>query len=79
MLLATMLGWLEREQRDVISADSGLQVGKPQPLFANAGMNLFVPSKSGDRFLINVPASGEQAAVSPPIIVVTDWTAAMAR
>ena len=61
-----------------ISAGSGLQVGKPQPLFANAGMNSFVPSKNGERFLINVPASGEQA-VTPPIIVVTDWTATIAR
>ena len=75
------LFYISADQRLVavpISAGSGLQVGKPQPLFANAGMNSFVPSKSGDRFLINVPASGEQA-VTPPIIVVTDWTATIAR
>ena len=75
------LFYISADQRLVavpISAGSGLQVGKPQPLFANAGMNSFVPTKSGDRFLINVPASGEQA-VTPPIIVVTDWTATIAR
>jgi len=75
------LFYISADQRLVavpISVGSGLQVGKPQPLFANAGMNSFVPSKSGDRFLINVPASGEQA-VTPPIIVVTDWTATIAR
>ncbi len=75
------LFYITADQRLVavpISAGSGLQVGKPQPLFANAGMNSFVPSKSGDRFLINVPASGEQA-VTPPIIVVTDWTPTIAR
>ena len=75
------LFYISADQRLVavpISAGTGLQVGKPQPLFANAGMNSFVPSKSGDRFLINVPASGEQA-VTPPIIVVTDWTATIAR
>jgi hypothetical protein len=75
------LFYLSVDQRLVavpISAGTGLQVGKPQPLFASAGMNSFVPSKSGDRFLINVPASGEQA-VTPPIIVVTDWTATIAR
>jgi Tol biopolymer transport system component len=75
------LFYISADQRLVavpISAGTGLQVGKPQPLFANAGMNSFVPSKSGDRFLINVPASGEQA-VTPPIVVVTDWTATIAR
>jgi hypothetical protein len=75
------LFYISADQRLVavpISAGTGFQVGKPQPLFANAGMNSFVPSKSGDRFLINVPASGEQP-VTPPIIVVTDWTATMAR
>jgi Tol biopolymer transport system component len=75
------LFYLSADQRLVavpITAGSRLQVGKPQPLFANAGMNSFVPSKSGDRFLINVPASGEQA-VTPPIVVVTDWTATIAR
>jgi Tol biopolymer transport system component len=76
------LFYISADQRLVavpISAGSGLQVGKPQPLFANAAMNSFVPSKSGDRFLINVPASGEQVVTPPPIIVVTDWTATMAR
>ena len=61
------LFYISADQRLVavpISAGSGLQVGKPQPLFANAGMNSFVPSRSGDRFLINVPASGEQAVHS---------------
>jgi Tol biopolymer transport system component len=75
------LFYISADQRLIavpISAGTGLQVGKPQPLFANTGMNSFVPSKSGDRFLINVPASGEQA-VTPPIIVVTDWTAMIAR
>jgi eukaryotic-like serine/threonine-protein kinase len=75
------LFYISSDQRLIavpISVSKGLQVGKPQPLFANAGMNSFVPSKSGDRFLTNVPASGEQA-VTPPIIVVTDWTATIAR
>ncbi len=75
------LFYISADQRLVavpISAGSGLQVGKPQPLFADTGMNSFVPSKSGDRFLINVPASGEQA-ITPPIVVVTDWTATIAR
>jgi eukaryotic-like serine/threonine-protein kinase len=58
-----------------ILAGKALQVGKSHPLFANAGMDSFVPSTSGDRFLINVPASGENA-VTAPISVVTNWHSA---
>jgi serine/threonine protein kinase/Tol biopolymer transport system component len=61
-----------------ITAGTAIQIGQSEPLFANAGMDSFVPSKGGDRFLISVPASGDKAATSP-ITVVTDWQAALKK
>jgi Tol biopolymer transport system component len=55
-----------------ISAGAGLQIGKAQTLFTNAGMDSFAPSNDGERFLINVPAAGERV-VTPGITVVTNW------
>jgi len=55
-----------------IAAGASLQIGKAQTLFTNAGMDSFVPSHDGTRFLINVPTAGERV-VTPGITVVTNW------
>jgi len=53
-----------------------VEAGTPQPLFpvfpVGASFFSYVPMRDGQRFLVNVPAGGE-AAVAPPITVVTNW------
>ena len=59
--------------------------GAPQPLFTvfpigsiAGGLTAYQPSRDGQRFLVNVPAGGE-AAVVPPINIVTNWQAALKK
>jgi Tol biopolymer transport system component len=61
-----------------ITLGANLQIGTPQELFTNAGMTSFVPSRDGQRFLVNVPATGGAAAAAP-ITVVTNWQAALKK
>jgi len=53
-----------------------VEAGTPQPLFPvfpiAASYFFYVPMRDGQRFLVNVPAGGEGAAVQP-ITVVTNW------
>lgn len=60
-----------------VTRGASLQVGTPQELFTNRGMTDFVPSRDGQRFLINVPAGAEAAAA--PITVVTNWQAGLKK
>ena len=60
-----------------ITIGATLQIGTPQELFTVVGMNGFVPSRDGQRFLVNVPAGG--AAAPEPITVVTNWQAALRK
>jgi Tol biopolymer transport system component/predicted Ser/Thr protein kinase len=53
------------------------QIGTPQEAFTIAGMTSFVPSRDGQRFLVNVPAGGGTAAT--PITVVTNWQATLKK
>jgi hypothetical protein len=59
-----------------IVLDANVDVGTPQELFASAGMTGYAPSADGQRFLLNVPAGGEAAAV-PPVTVVLNWRAGL--
>jgi len=62
-----------------ITLGAGVEVGTPQELFANPGINTgYAPSVDGQRFLVNVPAGGEAAAV-PPITVVLNWAAGLPK
>jgi Tol biopolymer transport system component len=58
-----------------------VEAGTPQPLFAvfPVGTNYYAyaPMRDGQRFLVNVPAGGEGAAVQP-ITVVTNWQRSLA-
>ena len=60
-----------------VTLGASLQIGTPHELFANAGMDGFVPSRDG-RFLINVAVSGGVSAASP-ITVVTNWQAGLSK
>jgi len=59
-----------------------VEAGTPQPLFpvfpVGASFFSYVPMRDGQRFLVNVPAGGE-AAVAPPITVVTNWQRGLAQ
>jgi Tol biopolymer transport system component len=60
-----------------------VEVGTPQLLFPvftlGPGGNVgYAPMRDGQRFLVNVPAGGE-AAVAPPITVVTNWQRALGQ
>jgi Tol biopolymer transport system component len=60
-----------------IKLSATVEAGPPQPLFLVYPVGGFVavayaPMRDGQRFLVNVPAGGE-AAVAPPITVVTNW------
>jgi Tol biopolymer transport system component len=60
-----------------ITQGTSLQIGTPHEVFANAGMDDFVPSRDG-RFLIRVAASRDVSAASP-ITVVTNWQAGLSK
>jgi eukaryotic-like serine/threonine-protein kinase len=64
---------------------STVEPGTPEPLFTfPAPSNLvllgfaYAPSRDGQRFLVNAPAGGENAA-APPLTVVTNWQAALKK
>jgi len=60
-----------------IKLGATVEPGAPQPLFPiptyGALDSSYVPSRDGQRFLVNVPAGGETATAAPPITVVTNW------
>lgn len=61
-----------------IKLGATVEVGTPQPLFPipqTGGAFSYAPMRDGQRFLVNVPAGGEAAAVAQPITVVTNWQA----
>ena len=60
-----------------IALGTSVTPGTPQPLFA-ADFTGYTPSADGQRFLVNVPAGGQAAAVSP-ITVILNWTAGLTR
>jgi Tol biopolymer transport system component len=62
-----------------ITIGVGVQIGTPQELFMNASMTSYVPSRDGQRFLVNLPAGGESASGAEPITVVTNWQAGRAK
>ncbi|HVE65611.1 MAG TPA: protein kinase, partial [Thermoanaerobaculia bacterium] len=61
-----------------VRAGSSFETGEPRVLFAvrpkSSPERQFAASKDGQRFLVNVPSSGQQ---SPPITLVQDWPAAL--
>jgi Tol biopolymer transport system component len=50
-----------------------VRAGAPHALFAGVETREFAPSRDGQRFLVNVPAVGERAAL-PPLTMVLNWT-----
>ena len=60
-----------------IALGTSVAPGTPQPLFAS-DFTGYTPSADGQRFLVNVPAGGQAAAVFP-ITVVLNWTAGLDR
>ena len=61
-----------------IKLGTSVEPGRPQELFANAGLTGYAPSPDGQRFLVNVPAAGE-GATAPPITVVLNWTTGLKK
>ena len=61
---------------------SSFEAGPPAPLPLtapyNGGGSSYVPTRDGQRFLVNVPVGGE-AAVAPPITVVLNWQAGLRK
>jgi Tol biopolymer transport system component len=55
-----------------------LDPGTPQELFSVPGALGFTIPRDAQRFLINFPAGGE-AAVAPPITVLTNWQSALKK
>ena len=53
-----------------------LAPGTPQELFSVPGATAFTITRDAQRVLVNLPAGGE-AAVAPPITVLTNWQAAL--
>jgi len=51
----------------------------PQALFTTAGARVFAVTRDGQRFLVNIPAGGGPGAASPPLTVVTNWTAGLKK
>ena len=61
-----------------VALGASVEPGTPHELFANAGITGHAPSPDGQRFLVNLPASGEGAA-APPITVVLNWQAELKK
>jgi Tol biopolymer transport system component len=61
-----------------VELGTSVEIGTPKELFANSGANGFAPSRDGQRFLLDVPAGGESAAI-PPVTVVLNWTAGLRK
>jgi hypothetical protein len=59
-----------------IALGARVESGTPQELFTSPGLTGYTPSQDGRRFLVNVPAGGEDAA-APPVTVVLNWTAGL--
>jgi DNA-binding winged helix-turn-helix (wHTH) protein/Tol biopolymer transport system component len=66
-----------------VSGNGGLRTGTPEVLFVTSldpsglgisGRNQYVPSASGDRFLIN---QSPPNAPTPPVVVLSHWTTAL--
>jgi hypothetical protein len=55
-----------------------LDPGTPQELFSVPGAIAFTITRDAQRFLVNLPAGGE-AAINPPITVLTNWQAALKK
>ena len=69
-----------------VKLGSTVELGAPQKLFQLEGVdagaifsiNRYVPSRDGQRFLVNVPAGGEGAS-APPLTVVLNWQAGLKK
>ena len=60
-----------------ITVGATIELGTPQMLFSGPSYSDYVPSRDGQRFLVNAPAEG-QAAVAP-VTVVLNWTATLKK
>ena len=54
-----------------------VEIGTPREVFTNAVLSAYVPSRDGQRFLINVPVGSDASA--PPATVVLNWANALRR
>jgi serine/threonine protein kinase len=58
-----------------IKLGSSVELGTSQVLFTNSGMASFIPTRDGQRFLLDVPAGDENAMAL--LTVVTNWRAGL--
>jgi len=65
----------------LVKLGATVEAGTPQPLFPippTGTSFVYAPMRDGQRFLVNVPAGGEAAAV-PPMTVLTNWQAGLKK
>jgi Tol biopolymer transport system component len=58
---------------------ASFEPGTPQVLFTATGASDFAVTRDGQRFLMNVSAGGESAAVGPSLTIVTNWQAGLKK